>query len=155
VEPDLSGYEVWRAVEEEGELGAEARVADVPASTTLFDDAGVGCGERARYRLRATDADGLVSDFSEPLEVKGQDAGISLQRRGDGLVLAWDPALVSDLAAVSVLEVRGALPDRELARASNGGELVLPPLESGTRLAVLFQRGGSAGESAPCRMAVP
>jgi fibronectin type 3 domain-containing protein len=155
VEPDLSGYEVWRAVQDGEELGEEARIADVAAGTTAFADAGVGCGERARYRLRAIDTDGLVSSYSEPLEVTGQDAGVSLARRGDAVVLAWDPKLVADLTAVSVLEVRGGLPDRELATASNGGELALPALDSGTRLAVRFQRAGGATETAPCLLAVP
>jgi fibronectin type 3 domain-containing protein len=154
VEPDLSSYEVWRAVVEDDATGEEVRIAEVASGTTQFADAGVGCGGRARYRLRATDADGLVSDFSEPLEVEGQDAGVALSRRGDAVVLAWDPSRVSDLEQVRVLEVRGGFPDRELATTANGGEIALPPLESGTRLAILFERSG-AGESAPCQVSVP
>ncbi len=155
VEPDLSSYEVWRALQAEDAPGEETRIAEVESGTTSFADGGVGCGERVRYRLRATDADGLVSSFSEPLEVKSQDAGLAVARRGEQVVLTWDPARVTDLAGLRVLEMRSGLPDRELGTASGGRELALPPLESGAQLAVLFQRAGGAAESPPCRVSVP
>ena len=87
VEPDLASYEVWRALANGSGFGEEVEIAQVPAGTTQLADGAIGCGESARYRLRATDADALVSLPSEPLEVKGADAGLALTRRDGGLVL--------------------------------------------------------------------
>lgn len=158
VEPDLASYQVWRALSAGDGFGEEVEIAEVPAGTTSFADAGIGCGERARYRLRATDTDALVSFHSDGLEVKGQDAGLALARRTDGLVLTWDPARAGGWTGVKVAEIRGALPDRDLASAAAGGEVALPDLEPGTEVLVVFQGvGAQAGsaEAPPCRLFVP
>jgi len=75
VEPDLASYEVWRALGNGSGFGEEIQIAEVPAGTTSLADAAIGCGESARYRLRATDADALVSLPSDPLDVKARTAG--------------------------------------------------------------------------------
>ncbi len=157
VEPDLAGYEVWRALASGDAFGEEIEIAEVAAGTTSFADLGIGCGERARYRLRATDADALESLHSDGLDVKGQDAGLALARRGDGLVLTWDPARAGGWTGLRVTESRGVLPDRELASASRGNELALPELDAGTEVLVVFQGVGAAGssEAPPCRLIVP
>ncbi len=158
VEPDLASYEVWRALSNGSGYGEEVEIAQVPAGTTALADAAIGCGESARYRLRATDADALVSLPSDPLEVKGQDAGLALTRRDGALVVSWDPARAGDWTAVRVSEVRGALPDREIASVADSSEVVLPEFEVGTQIKVTFLRAGqgnSALEAPPCRLTVP
>jgi hypothetical protein len=155
VERDLVHYELLRGSAAENGFAPERVVGQVPPDATRATDFGVGCGERVRYRLRALDVDGLESGFSETLEVKAQDAGLALERRGDQVVLSWDPARVADLSGVRVLEVRSGLPDRELAAVADGRELALPALDSGTRLAVRFQRSGGAAEPPPCLVAAP
>ena len=158
VEPDLASYEVWRALLGRSGYGEEIQIARVPAGTTELADVAIGCGETARYRLRATDADALVSFVSDPLEVKGQDAGLALARRDGALVLSWDPSRAGGWTGVRVAEVRRALPDRELASTTSGSELALPELSPGTEILVSFQRysaEGTAAEAPPCRLVVP
>lgn len=158
VEPDLAGYEVWRALADASDYSAETPIARVPGGTTALVDPTVGCGQTARYRVRASDADGLESLPSDPLAIKSQDAGLRLSRRDGAWLLSWDPQSTKDFTELRVSEVRSVLPDRELASSEVGGELVLPDVESGTELAVVFMRAGAAGEteSAPsCRLIVP
>ncbi|MGH9886331.1 MAG: hypothetical protein ACREBE_12430, partial [bacterium] len=157
VEPDLASYEIWRSSATEGAFATEIEIASVPAGTTTFADAAIGCGQSARYRLRATDADDLVSTYSDPLEVKGQDAGLAATRRDGTLVIAWQPARATDWTAVRVSEVRGALPDRELAKVSGASEVSLQEVDPGTPLAITFQRtaDGAIVESPPCRLITP
>ncbi len=158
VEPDLASYEVWRALANGAGYGEELQIAEVPAGTTELVDDALGCGESARYRLRATDADALVSLPSEPLEVQGANAGLSIERRDGALVVSWDPARAGDWTGARVAEVRSALPDRELAIVSAGNEVVLPDLGAGTEIRVTFLRteaGTALSEAAPCRLVVP
>jgi fibronectin type 3 domain-containing protein len=160
VEPDLASYEVWRALADGQSFGTELEIANVPAATTTYADAGLGCGESARYRLTATDADALVSQFSDALDVKSEDASLALARGPGGLVLSWDPARVGGWTRLLVSESRGALPDREVASASADGahELALPELEPGVELKIRFQGGGTPGgatEAPVCRLTVP
>jgi len=158
VEPDLASYEVWRALGNGSGYGEEVQIARVPAGATQLSDAAIGCGESARYRLRATDADALVSLPSDPLEVKGADAGLSLARRDGALVVSWDPARAADWTGARVAEVRSALPDREVARVSEGNEISLPELEAGTEIRLTFLRAGAGNatlEAPPCRLVVP
>ncbi len=104
-----------------------------------------------RYRLRAIDADGLRSFFSEPLEVAGPDLGLVLTASPTGYQLRWDPAL----GGVRVKELRSVLPDRELASAAGTNVVELPPLDPGTRLEVAFAGGDAATAPPVCRMTVP
>jgi fibronectin type 3 domain-containing protein len=158
VEPDLASYEVWRALANGSGYGEEVQIAQVPAGTTELADSAIGCGESARYRLRATDADALVSLPSEPLELKGADAGLSLARRDGVLIVSWDPARAGDWTGARVAEVRSALPDREVAIVTQGNEVALPELGAGAEIRVTFLRTGVAGtalEAPPCRLIVP
>jgi fibronectin type 3 domain-containing protein len=157
VEPDLASYEVWRALLGSSGYGKEIRIGQVPAGTTALADVAIGCGETARYRLRATDTDALVSFASDPLEVKGQDAGLALVRRNGALVLSWDASRTGGRTGLRVTEVRRALPDRELASATSGAELALPELDPGTEILVSFQSSSAAGaaaEAPACRLVV-
>lgn len=158
VEPDLASYEVWRALANGSGYGEELQIAQVPAGTTELADAAIGCRQSARYRLRATDADALVSLPSEPLEVQGADAGLSVERRDGALLVSWDPSRAGEWTGARVAEVRSALPDRELTTVSEGNEVALPDLGAGTELRVTFLRtgeGGTAVEAPPCRLIVP
>lgn len=158
VEPDLASYEVWRALGDGSSYGTEVLIAQVPAGTTQVADSAIGCGENVRYRLRATDADSLVSLPSDPLEVKGADAGLTLTRRDGTLVLSWDRARAGEWTRARVTEVRSALPDREIVSAAEGSEVALPELGTGSEIRVTFQRAGEGGttlEAPPCRLVVP
>jgi fibronectin type 3 domain-containing protein len=156
VEPDVSDYEVWRAAKGAADFAPEARIATVPAAKTNYVDTAVGCGETVRYRLRALDADGLESFYSEPLEVTGPDLGLALQRAPGGLVLHWDAARAKRYAGARVSELRSILPPKELATVNGASEVALPELSPGTQLEVALS-GPSDGESeAPrCRVTVP
>ncbi|HXZ85578.1 MAG TPA: hypothetical protein VEI82_08820, partial [Myxococcota bacterium] len=65
VESDVKSYEVWRSKKEADGFGGETRIATVEAAQSSYLDAAVGCGETVRYRMRAIDADGLESYYSE------------------------------------------------------------------------------------------
>jgi fibronectin type 3 domain-containing protein len=156
VEPDVTGYEVWRSDKLADDFGAEQRIATVEAAKTEYLDAAVGCGETVRYRLRALDADGLESFYSEPLEVTGPDLALSLTRSEGGLVLHWDAARVKRFASARVSERRSVLPDRELANVSGVAEVALPELAPGTQLEVALAGPADGGSDPPrCRISVP
>jgi hypothetical protein len=155
VEPDVSGYEVWRAAKAGDDFEPDARIATVPVATTSYVDTAVGCGETVRYRLRALDRDGLESFYSEPLEVTGPDLGLAVQQTPAGLVLHWDAARAKRYSGARVSQLRSILPPKELAQVSGSSEVALPALSPGTELEVALS-GPAEGESeAPrCRIAV-
>ncbi len=158
VEPDLASYEVWRALANGSGFGEEVQIAEVPAGTTELADSALGCGESARYRLRATDADALVSLPSDPLDVKGADAGLSLARSNGSVIVSWDPARAGDWTGARISEVRSALPDRQVALVSDGSQVALPDLAAGSEIRVTFLRAGAGNatlEAPPCRLVVP
>ncbi len=141
VERDVVAYEVWRVRLDEGGVREEERIGRVSAPSIELRDEDLGCGERVRYRVRATDADGLVSEFSRPLEVSGTDIGVRVESSGDGRVLRWDPDRVEGWMGVRAYRRRRFLPDTLLAQASETREIALPELASGThRLAVVLVR---------------
>ena len=156
VEPDVSDYEVWRAVKAGDEFSPEVRIASVPSAKTSYLDGAVGCGETVRYRLRALDADGLESFYSEPLEVTGPDLALAVSRSAGGLVLRWDPDRAQRFSGARVTELRSILPPKELANVSGSSEVALPELAPGTQLEIALS-GPTDGESeAPrCRITVP
>jgi hypothetical protein len=154
VERDLAVYEVWRARLEPEGFGEEERVSLVPAPSIELRDEDLGCGERVRYRVRATDADGLISEFSRPLEVVGTDIRVRLESSGDGRVLRWDPGRVEGWIGVRAYRHRRLLPDALLAQANGTREIALPELGSGAhRLAVVLVRPAVAAP-AP-RLSIP
>ena len=156
VEPDLSDYEVWRAVKGADDFLPEARIATVPVGKTSYVDTAVGCGETVRYRLRALDADGLESFYSEPLEVTGTDLGLAVAHTAGGLVLHWDAARAKRYAGARVTEIRSILPAKELATVTGVSEVALPELSPGTELEVALSGPAQGeGEAPRCRIAVP
>jgi len=156
VESDVKSYEVWRSKKEADGFGGETRIATVEAAQSSYLDAAVGCGETVRYRMRAIDADGLESYYSEPLEVTARDLGLALARSGGGLVLRWDEKRAQPFSSAKVSQLRSFWPDRELATVSGASEVALPALGPGTRLEVALA-GASEGENAApaCRIDVP
>ena len=149
VETDVGTYEVWRSAKEGSDFAPEARIATVEAGKPGYADSAVGCGETVRYRVRALDADGLESFFSDPLEVTGPDLGLALAPTPSGFELRWDPARAASLGAARVKELRSILPDRELASASGTNKVELPQLSPGTRLEVAFASAGSGAAAPP------
>ncbi len=129
IERDLESYEIWR-LKTEGEAWSEPEhLASVPATATAFTDTTVGCGEPVQYRLRAIDADGLISDYSGGLELRGQDLGLRLEPLPDGLWrLRWDPDLAQGWAIASITQMRWAMPDRTLGEVRDESFFDLPDL---------------------------
>ena len=153
VETDLRAYEVWRSAKEGNEFAPEVRIATVEPGRQSYADTAVGCGETVRYQVRALDADGLESVFSEPLVVSGPDLGLALTPTAGGFELRWDPARAGGLGGARVVELRSVLPDRELASTS-ANAVALPALSPGTRLEVAF--AGDAAHAPPaCHITVP
>jgi fibronectin type 3 domain-containing protein len=156
VETDLRGYEVWRSARDAAGFHDEVRIGSVAADQSGFADTAVGCGETVRYRVRALDADGLESTFSEPLEVTGTDLGLRLAREGTGLVLHWDPARAQSYPNASVRQIRSVLPDRQLATVTGASQAALPDLPAGATLELALGGQSEGTEPAPaCRIAVP
>jgi len=156
VEPDVRSYEVWRSEKSAEGFGEEVRIASVESAKNAYVDAAVGCGETVRYRVRAIDADGLESYYSEPLEVAARDLGLSVKRAPTGLVLRWDPKRAQPFGSATVHQLRSFLPNKELAEVSNASEVALPELGPGTRLEVaLAGAADSDGLPPVCRIDVP
>jgi len=158
VEPDLASYEVWRALSNGAGFGEEVQIAEVPAGTTELADGALGCGVSARYRVRATDADALVSLPSDPLDVKGADAGLVLARDGGTVKVSWDPAKAGHYTGARIAQVRSVMPDRELALVEEGSQVELADLPPGSEIRVTFVGagdGGAASQAPPCRLVVP
>lgn len=153
VESDLAHYEVWRADASDGELGEERKVAEVDASATRFADPDIGCGQRVRYRLRARDWDGLASGYSAALETQGLGIGLEFVPSANGAhVLRWDPVATSHWTAARVRELRGSLPDRDIALVRGASSASLAELGSGRRRLAVVPVGGENGaksEAAP------
>jgi fibronectin type 3 domain-containing protein len=116
VEPDLISFQIWRQLDAQS---SEYPLVSVAAGTTVFSDRSLGCGQRARYRLRAIDRDGLVSAFSDPLEVTALSLELESAPQPGGLTaLRWRAAHASGWRAVRISERRPLLPDRLLGIAS-------------------------------------
>jgi fibronectin type 3 domain-containing protein len=156
VEPDVRSYEVWRSEKLGADFGPERLIATVAANEPSYKDVAVGCGEVVRYRLRALDADGLESFYSEPLEVTGTDLSLAFARTPSGLVLRWDAARGKPFASARVTQIRSLLPNRVLANVSGASEVPLPELAPGTELEIALAGPDDGGSAPPaCRIAVP
>jgi fibronectin type 3 domain-containing protein len=156
VEPDVLSYEIWRSEKADSDFAPETQIGTVDAAKTAFVDAAVGCGQTVRYRLRAVDADGLESFYSEPLEVTGADLGLAVARSGSGLVLRWSAARAKGFRSAQVSQLRSILPAKELASVSDASEVSLPELSPGTELEVALSAPVEGDGDAPrCRVAVP
>jgi len=157
VESDVNGYEIWRSDKHGEDFEPETHIATVEAAKTKYLDTAVGCGETVRYRLRALDADGLESFYSEPLEVTGPDLQLTIARTAAGLVLRWDPVRGKRFTSARVSELRSVLPARVLADVpAAAAEVALPELSPGTQLEVeLMGPIDDTGARPGCRIAVP
>jgi fibronectin type 3 domain-containing protein len=141
VERDILAYEVWRSRAGRSAVGEEQQIARIDAPQVEFEDGKVGCGEKVRYRVRAVDADGLVSDFSTPLEVVGAALGAGLERSGGTSIVRWDPARAHGWEGVRVYQHRRLLPDVLLGEGPVATAVHLPALKPGThKLAVVLTR---------------
>jgi fibronectin type 3 domain-containing protein len=148
VERDLRGYRVYRAERDGPGWTSERVVASLAREELSFTDVRVGCGQQLRYRMRAIDSDGLESDFSEPLEVAGEDLGLAAK----GLRLEWDAKRASAWPLARVSQIRRALPDRTLGEVPSKGPFPLGDLAPGSyRLGVtlLHPPGAESPPPAP------
>lgn len=142
VEPDLVAYEVWRTLADDDGWTEETLVAQVEPARTAYRDAGVGCGQRVRYRLRAVDADDLASAHSDALEVRSADLGLALAP--EARELAWDPDAAAGWPSARVFELRRTLPDRLIAEVQGAARAPLDGLGRGERrLAVELSANGN------------
>jgi fibronectin type 3 domain-containing protein len=156
VESDLKSYQIWRADKHTDDFDPETLIATVEATKTKYLDAAVGCGETVRYRLRAVDADGLESFYSEPLEVTGPDLQLTIARTEAGLVLRWDPVRAKRFKSARVSQIRSFLPNVVLADVPGASEVTLPDLPPGTQLEVeLREPIDDSGARPGCHIAVP
>jgi fibronectin type 3 domain-containing protein len=128
VEPDLVGYEIWRSQRDGDEWDERQLLTRVWADEVAFRDDAVGCGELVRYELRAFDADGLISQFSRPLDVKGQDIGLQLARNPTSgfWELRWDAQRAAGWPALRIVQMRRWLRDREFGRVTGGDRFAFP-----------------------------
>jgi fibronectin type 3 domain-containing protein len=131
VEGDIAEYEIFRATAGAQGFGEEQRIGSAPKGTVRYRDAGLRCGERVRYRVRVRDADGLLSSFSEGLEVVSASLDLRTEPAGDaGIALVWtDPAGRWPGARIS--EIRRFWWDRELATVKDATRLPLDALGPG------------------------
>lgn len=150
VERDLVHYELLRGSAAADGFGPDRLVGEVPPDATRAIDFGVGCGERVRYRLRAHDVDGLVSELSAPLESVGEDIGLEASSGADGWRISWDAGRARGWERVRVYRTRGLRPDALLGEAPVDGSLVLGTLESGRYdLRVVLVRDAAARANPP------
>ena len=149
-EADLEAYEIWRAVEFEEEWQEEKKIGEVGVELLLFQDKEVSCGQSVRYRLRATDIDDLVSEFSEAIPAEGEDIDLSFTpgaESGTG-TLQWDRG-EGDWTGARVIDVRGGpLPNRTLTEVSSANRAELSDLPRGSRiLGVVLTSSSISGSS--------
>ena len=149
-EADLEAYEIWRAVEFEEEWQEEKKIGEVGVELLLFQDKEVGCGQSVRYRLRATDIDDLVSEFSEAIPAEGEDIALSFTpgvESGTG-TLQWDQG-EGNWTGARVIDVRGGpLPNRTLTEVSSANRAELSDLPRGSRiLGVVLTSSSISGSS--------
>jgi fibronectin type 3 domain-containing protein len=146
VETDLRAYEVWRSERGGAGWSADHPIAEVepPAADSPtgigWVDRTIGCGQPVRYRLRARDRDGLLSDFSPPLEAVGQDLGLELASAGSAAELRWDPNRAADWGRARIELERGmGLPARVLGFASEPRFALPDELGDSLRLRVVLE----------------
>lgn len=149
VEPDIVRYELWRAVWDGSAWGVEGRIGEIEAPATELTDGEVACGARVRYRARAVDRDGLVSDFSRALETRGAEAGLEVAGAEEGLELRWDGEATRGWPRARVFEERGWRPDRLLGEVEAASRFRLPALSPGAhRLKLVLEEPEVAAPAA-------
>ena len=159
VERDLHAYRVFRAERRSSGWGDERMIASLSRGERAFTDARVACGQELRYRMRAVDADGLESDFSDPLEVTGEDLGLVAKRDpSHAWLLEWDARHAARWPIARVSEIRWALPDRMLGEVPSSGSFQLGDLPPGARrigVTLAPEPDGKTPDSAPrCEIVV-
>jgi fibronectin type 3 domain-containing protein len=104
-ENDVSTYHLWRLSSEGGEFKEVAKVA----ARTDYVDKGLQDGVSYSYKLQAEDRDGLLSEFSEPLNLRTKPrpqspTGLAAELRGGKVNLKWDRGREPDIAYYRVYE---------------------------------------------------
>ncbi len=150
-EKDLKHYEVWREDWRENSWKDERRVAEIDPNYTRMMDLAVGCEERARYRVRAIDTDALVSEFSDPVEIIGQDIKLQVDPKAASFgELSWDQAETVGWTPTRITRRRGLFPDQAWSEIAEGTRFPLPELGPGTySFAVTVRRAALPKDSGP------
>lgn len=98
-ENDISTYHLWRVSSAGGEFKNIAKIA----ARTDYVDKDLQDGVSYSYKLQAECRDGLVSEFSEPVDVRTKPrpqspTGLSGEVRGGKVNLKWDRGREPDIA---------------------------------------------------------
>jgi hypothetical protein len=147
VEPDLTGYRVYRR---RMNGAGDELVAEVGAETTRVADEAVGASEPLAYHVQAFDRDGLESERSVAVEGKSVGYGLAADVEGGRVTLRWDPEVHAALAAVRVLSP-GSFGDDEIARveAASAPSYVVDGASPGSTLRYRLAGIRSDGRPAP------
>ena len=152
VEPDIVAYRVFRVRE-----GSRELLAELPASQTSAEVAGVGADEQAAYSVIAVDRDGLTSKPAAPLAVASVGYGLVASARPGGVLLTWEGRREEGFRGARVLR-HGALRAVEVG-FSEDGTWVDREAEPGGRYrySVVLERpdGARAPPSSPVEITVP
>ena len=103
-ENDVTTYRVWRLSSEGAEFKEIAKIA-----LTSYLDKDLQDGVSYSYKLQAEDRDGLISEFSEPINVRTKPrpqspTGLSGEVRNGKVNLKWDRGSETDIAQYRVYE---------------------------------------------------
>ena len=152
VEPDIVAYRVFRVRE-----GSREPLAELPASQTSTEVAGVGADERAAYSVIAVDRDGLTGKPAAPLAVASVGYRLVASARPGGVLLTWEGRREEGFRGARVFR-HGALRAVEVG-FSEDGTWVDREAEPGGRYrySVVLERpdGVRAPPSSPVEITVP
>jgi fibronectin type 3 domain-containing protein/TolB-like protein len=104
-ENDILTYHLWRLSPEGGEFKQVAKIS----ARTDYVDKELQDGASYSYKLRAEDRDGLISEFSEPVNIRTKPrpqspTGLSGDVRNGKVYLKWDRGRETDIANYIVYE---------------------------------------------------
>ncbi len=102
LEKDITGYQIYRSSDEKDDFSEVARV-----DKTSYIDKGLKDGVSRRYKIRAEDKDGLVSDFSEAIVVSTKarpkaPEGLSGTYESGNIKISWKPNKEEDISQYSI-----------------------------------------------------
>ncbi len=105
-EKDIVAYHVYR---QDGTTGRFSAVAKVQGGDTRYQDKDLKDGITYGYKIQAEDQDGVLSDFSEEIQVSTKPRpkspeGLTGDHRNGTVELTWNPAGEADLAYYKIYE---------------------------------------------------
>ncbi len=96
--PDVTLYEIYRGESEE----SFSKIKEVSSAYITFMDIGLTPGKTYFYKVRAKDADGLFSSFSNVAQIQVKalpfpPKGISVVETGKGVLVKWEKSETPDV----------------------------------------------------------